>query len=58
MGKFAQIVHYSTPSGGLFIMEQEDRATTYRGHALDRMDRRVRKSQHAILEAFVGLLAE
>ena len=36
-------------------MEKEHRATTYRGHA---MDRRVRKSQQAILEAFVGLLAE
>ena len=59
MGKFAEGVHYSTPWGGLFIMETEHRATTYRGHALDRpLDRRVRKSQQAILESFVGLLAE
>src|SRR5271165_2765583 len=36
-------------------MEKEHRATPYRGHALDR---RVRKSQQAILESFVGLLAE
>ncbi len=36
-------------------MEQEHRATPYKGHA---PDRRVRKSQQAILEAFVGLLAE
>jgi AcrR family transcriptional regulator len=55
MGNFAESVQYSTPSGGLFIMEKEHRATTHRGHALDR---RVRKSQQAILNAFVGLLAE
>ena len=36
-------------------MEKEQRATPSKGHALDR---RVRKSQQAILEAFVGLLAE
>jgi AcrR family transcriptional regulator len=39
----------------LFIVEKEHCATLARGHALDR---RVRKSQQAILEAFVGLLAE
>jgi len=36
-------------------METEHRATPYRGQALDR---RVRKSQQAILEAFVRLLTE